>query len=412
MPTPPASTGAIARSGPLSPRHYGMDWLRIGAFALLILYHVGLAFSRWPYEFKAVRTYEWVAYPLLLLNAWRLSLLFAISGYASAAVLEWAGGAGAFLRGRLARLGIPLLFGMAVITSPQPWVWLRMTQHYPHAYGWFMVRDYFGFQNLDGIALPSWMHLWFVVYLLVYTLVLSGLALLPSRVLAGARRMAERVLAGPLLLPAGVLWIYAARLLGEGWSDTHDLIGDPAAHAAYLPVFLFGVLLRHSEPLRHAIARQWKLAAVLALLGYAIVCGYQYRFPGSVPIPHALQPPFLLGRALQGWAAIVALFGIADRFWNREGRHRAVLAEAVFPFYIVHQTLILVTGYWLRPLSPAPLFEFIVLVVATALGCALFYFGGRAIRPLRPLIGLKRTARRPHAPIEPPPGADPAAAPG
>jgi hypothetical protein len=389
-----------------------MDWLRIGAFALLILYHVGLAFSPWPYELKAVNTYEWVTFPLLALNAWRLSLLFAISGYASAAVFARAGGTAAFLRGRLARLGIPLVFGMAVVTAPQPWVWLRMAMGYQHGFGWFMLHDYFSFRNIDGIVVPSWMHLWFVVYLLAYTLVLCAFALLPTRWREWLHRAGERLLAGPLLLPAGIAWIYAARLVPGGWTDTHDLVGDAAAHAAYLPVFFFGVLLRGSEPVREAIARQWKLAAVLAVAGYAVVAGYEWHYPGDMPIPEMWQGPFRIGRATQAWGAIIALFGAADRYWNREGRWRATLAEAVFPFYIVHQTVILVTGYWLRPLRPTPMLEFAVLVGATAAGCCLFYLVGRNIRPLRPLIGLKRHSRRPQAPIEPRPGADPTAAPG
>jgi len=401
-----------ALSGSHSPRHYGMDWLRIGAFALLIFYHVGLAFSNWPYELKATRTYEWVAFPLLALNAWRLSLLFAISGYASAAVFARTSSTGAFLRGRLARLGIPLLFGMTVVVAPQAWIWLRMAMGYPHGFAWFMAHDYFTFRDLDGMVVPTWMHLWFVAYLLAYTVALCGLALLPDRWRAGAHRLGEAALAGPFLLPIGIAWIYAARRLPGGWSDTHNFIGDPAAHAAYLPLFLFGVLLRASEPLRQAIARQWKLAAVLALLGYAIVAGYEWHYPAGAAIPDALQELFRIGRAMQGWCAIIALFGMADCLWNREGRWRTTLAEAVFPFYIIHQTLILATGYWLRPLQPTPLTEFIVLVVVTAGGSWLFYSLGRRIRLLRPLIGLRRHARRRQAPIEPPPGADPSGAPG
>lgn len=400
MPAEPVQTGSR------SSRHYGMDWLRIGAFALLILYHVGLAFSNWPYEFKAARTYEWVAFPLLALNAWRLSLLFAISGYASAAVFARTPNIGAFLRGRLARLGIPLLFGMAVVVSPQAWIWLRMAMGYPHDFAWFMAHDYFTFRNIDGMVVPTWMHLWFVAYLLAYTLVLGAMAMLPSRWRAWSGRLGTRVLAGPLLLPLGIAWIYAARLIPGGWSDTHDLIGDPAAHAAYLPVFLFGVLLRESEPLRQAIARQWKLAAILSVFGYGVVAGYEWHYPGDNPIPAAFQEPFRIGRAMQAWCAIIALFGVADCHWNREGRWRATLAEAVFPFYIVHQTLILLTGYWLRPLNPAPFVEFASLVAATAIGSGLFYAIGRRIRPLRPLIGLKLDVKRPQAMIEPAAAAD------
>jgi glucan biosynthesis protein C len=353
-----------------------------------------------------------VAIPLLALNAWRLSLLFAISGYASAAVFHRAKGTGAFLRSRLARLGIPLLFGMTVVVAPQPWTWLVTANHYPHSFAYFMAHDYFSFRDMGGIVVPSWMHLWFVVYLLAYTLVLCALHLMPDGLRVSLRHGAERLLAGPLLLPLGIIWIYLARSLPGEWSDTHTLVKDPAAHMAYLPVFLFGVLLRSSEPLRIALARQWKVAAVLASAGYMVVAACELYFPGDTLIPQPWREPFRIARAAQGWGAIIALFGMADRYWNREGRWRATLAEAVFPFYIIHQTLIMVTGFWLRPFALAPLTEFAILVLVTAAGCALFYFGGRMIRPLRPLIGLKRTARRPHAPVEPPPGAAEGSAPG
>jgi surface polysaccharide O-acyltransferase-like enzyme len=389
-----------------------MDWLRIGAFALLILYHVGLAFSPWPYEFKAIRTYEWTAYPLLLLNAWRLSLLFAISGYASAAILQRAPGTASFLRGRLARLGIPLVFAMAVVVAPQPWIWLTMTQGYERSFAWFMLNDYFTFRNIDGIVVPAWMHLWFVVYLLAYTVALCGLRLLSRNGRRAVRWAAERALAGPLLLPLGIALTYAARRLPHEWADAHDFIDDPAAHSAYFGAFLFGVLLRNSEKLRLAIARQWKIGALIALAGYAVAASYEVRFPGDIPIPGSLEDGLRLARAAQGWGAIIALFGAADLFWNREGRWRATLAEAVFPFFIVHQTLIFLIGYSLRPLGLSPLGEFTALILGTAAGCVLFYAVGRRIDLLRPLIGLKRHTQRPQAPIEPPPGADPSGAPG
>lgn len=137
-------------------RHYGMDWLRIGAFGLLILYHVGMAFVPWPYEVKVVDPpLDWVTIPMFLTNPWRLSLLFLVSGYASAAILGREPAPGRFIRSRLARLGIPLLFGMAVIVTPQPWVNL-VTQHgYRHDFGWFMAHDYFGFHRIDGVAMPT-----------------------------------------------------------------------------------------------------------------------------------------------------------------------------------------------------------------------------------------------------------------
>ena len=57
-------------------RHLGMDWLRIGAFALLILYHIGMVFVPWGWHVKSEPTIDWVAIPMLATNGWRLPLLF------------------------------------------------------------------------------------------------------------------------------------------------------------------------------------------------------------------------------------------------------------------------------------------------------------------------------------------------
>ena len=91
--------------------------------------------------------------------------------------------------------------------------------------------------------------------------------------------------------------------------------------------------------------------------------------------------------ALKG---IMAIVGIADRWWNRDHPQRAMVAEAVFPFYIIHQTIIVVVGWYLLRGEVAALPSFLILVVATVTGCWLFYRIGRSIGWLRPLIGLQR----------------------
>ena len=68
-------------------RHYGLDWLRIGAFALLILYHVALVYVPWQFHVKTAAPVDWIAIPMMAINAWRLILLFVVSGYASRALI-------------------------------------------------------------------------------------------------------------------------------------------------------------------------------------------------------------------------------------------------------------------------------------------------------------------------------------
>ena len=374
-------------------RHYGMDWLRIGAFAILILYHVGMVFVPWEFQVKTAHPADWVAVPMLLPNAWRLTLLFVVSGYASRALLSKSSGLGAFLGNRSARLLWPLLFWMAVIVPPQTWVEL-VTQHgYAQGFGWFVVHHYFRFGRLGGIIMPTWNHLWFVVYLWVYTLVLVGVAAMTRRI--DLQPLYDRLFAGSraLWLPMLYLLIFQVLVFRRG-VETHDLFGDGIAHLAYFPALLFGFGLAGSVSARRALSERWAIATVLALGSYAAVGGTEWLYPGDAVPPAALRWTFRIAREVQTWASIAALIGIAERFWNRDHRWRPMLVEAVFPFYIIHQTLIVGVEYALRSWSlPAPA-EFAILVVATVAGCWAFYLIGREVAPLRPLIGLKPRSRR------------------
>jgi len=375
---------------PSSQRHFGMDWLRIGAFVLLILYHVGFSFTPWGYQTPSRGVVGWAEIPLLGLSAWRLALLFAISGYASAALLSKDRDAATFLKSRLLRLGVPLLFGLTVIVPPQPYMGL-LNSGYTHGYGYFLLHDAFSFRRVMAEHLPAVMHLWFVIYLLAYTLVLcAGLLALPDAWRMKLARGLERMFAGPALIPLGILMTYAIRAPGDGWTDTHDVFNDLAAHLHYGGMFAFGFVLRGSERLQAAIARQWRTALAAGLAGYAIVALEAWYFPGNVRTPQAWVEPLDFGKAVQCWGTVIALFGIADRYWNRDTRWRATLAEAVFPVFIAHQTVMVLVSYWLRDKGLSALPEFLVLCLSVTAGSWLFYLAGREIGPLRPLIGLKR----------------------
>ena len=378
-----------------SGRHHGMDWLRIGAFALLILYHIGMYFVPWGWHVKIDPPIDRVAIPMLATNGWRLPLLFLVSGYASAALVGKLGAAGAFARSRSARLLIPLAFGILVVIPPQPWIEL-VTQHgYTKSLGAFWTSDYFRFGTLDGIVLPTWQHLWFVVYLWAYTMLAALLlAVVPVAARARIADGAAKLLSGWRLLIVPMLWWLAVYGAFPGHDETHALFDDGPSHLRYLMAFGVGWLLRVRPVLFEAVARCWRVAALLAVLAFLPVMWVESTWPGDTRAPGWAITLFHVARQVQGWASIVALVGIADRYWNRDHPKRAMLAEAVFPFYIIHQTIIVVAGWYLLQADVAALPSFLVLLAATALGCWLFYAIGRSIGWLRPLIGLQRKQGR------------------
>lgn len=372
-------------------RHYGMDWLRIGAFLLLILYHIGMFFVHWDWHVKTASPMTWVAIPMLAPNSWRIPLLFVVSGYASRAVLAKSAGPGRFAWDRTLRLLVPTIAAAALVIPPQPWVELVFKHGYPHGLGHFWLGDYFRFGALDGLIMPTWQHLWFVVYLWVYTLFAALiLTVLPARWRGGLAGFADRLLAGPLVLLVPIGLLLANIALGwPGHQETHGLFDDGPAHRVYFAFFLFGLLLPAAPHAWAGIRRWWKAAAMLAIAAYGVVAWIEFVWPGKMVPPLETRILFQAARAIQGWSAIVALLGIADRFWNRDHRWRATLTEAVFPVYIIHQTIIVLLGWWLLRFALPPLAEFAILVAATVAGCWLFYRLGREVPGLRVLIGLR-----------------------
>lgn len=371
-------------------RHYGMDWLRIGAFGLLILYHIGMFFVPWDWHVKTGQPADWVAVPMLATNGWRLSLLFVVSGFASAALFARAPRIAAFLGNRTARLLVPTIFAMAVIIPPQPWVELQFKHGFADNFLSFWLHDYFRFGAIEGIVVPTWQHLWFVVYLWVYTLVLGGLLALPQRWRHAARRLAVVALSGVLVLLVPMILLLARLVVGwPGQDETHALLDDGFAHTLYLPAFLFGFLLCGAEPLWGGIRRWWRVAAAMAVVSYLIVAALELHFPGDTVAPPGLGMTYATARTVQCWTAIIALIGLADAHWNRDHPWRVILVEAVFPFYIIHQTIIVVLGWYLLPLALPPPAEFGILLSATAAGCWLFYRVGCEVPLLRQLIGLR-----------------------
>lgn len=379
-----------------SGRRYGLDWLRIGAFGLLIFYHIGMFFVPWDWHVKTTNPVEWVELPMLASHPWRLTLLFLISGIASRVLLGKVSGAGGFAGQRSARLLVPLLAGAILIVAPQPWVELQEKAGYGEGFWTFWTSDYFEFGASKGLILPTYNHLWFVAYLWLYTMILSILALAPASWRAAAQRSFERLFGGVRIFALPPLFLFAARmLLYPAFPPTNALVGDWYNHAVYGSAFFFGVGLARAECLWRPIVSHWKPAALAALSGYAVYAGIVVQEGEPGPLGTAIARA---GFAIQAWGAILALLGLAQRHFHRDGPARRYLTDAIFPYYIIHQTIIVLVGFWLKPLELGPGMEFAILVAVTVTGCAATYEIARRIGWLRPLMGLKPRPGGPAAP--------------
>ena len=102
-------------------RRYDLDWLRIIAFGLLIFYHIGMFYVSWDFHVKSVHAGPDIEPLMKLINPWRMTVLFIISGVALRFAMDMAR-FGRFAWSRFWRRFLPLAFGVLVIVAPQSWL--------------------------------------------------------------------------------------------------------------------------------------------------------------------------------------------------------------------------------------------------------------------------------------------------
>jgi glucan biosynthesis protein C len=373
------------------PRRYFLDWLRIGAFALLVLYHVGMYYVSWDWHVKSPAASTWLEPLMRLSNPWRMSLLFLLSGAATVWMLQQH--PRRLLRRRAARLLPPLLLGMALVVPPQSYFEVVQKLGYTGSYIDFLglyFTAYGGFcRGGDCLVLPTWNHLWFLPYLLLYTALWLGLRrLLPSTWRDAAGERFGRLAGWQLWLLPIVPLALARLLLLSRFGTTHALVDDVYQHASFFTVFLLGVGLASRPVLwSRLVALRWPAVALALACWWGIGLYFEHARDLD-PVPEDLRALQRVAWAAQQWSSIVALLGFAQRHLNHDHRWRAPLNEAVFPLYLLHQTLIIVLAMALAPLALAPVLEGLLLVVATGVLALLAWRLLRHSGRLRPWFGL------------------------
>jgi surface polysaccharide O-acyltransferase-like enzyme len=157
-------------------------------------------------------------------------------------------------------------------------------------------------------------------------------------------------------------------------------------------MFALGYLLAPADGAWETLRRYRHRMLALALASYLLMLAVFFAFDGVDPIPSAWMSLIWSLWGAMEWAAIAAILGYA-RSWNpQDSRLLRYLTTAIFPFYILHQTVIVVLAHSLKPLHIAPALEGPLLIAATFGLCLLGFEIIRRVPLLRPVFGLKRSA--------------------
>lgn len=380
-------------------RYHELDWLRILAFGLLILYHTGMYYVlEWGWHIKSEHTYGWLQDAMILTNQWRMSLLFFISAFVTGLVIKqksrWF-----IFRERSNRLLIPLLFGMAMIVAPQ--VYIEFTDRgmiamsYPDFWLQYLnVNTTLLPEKQSVIGLVTWNHLWFLPYLFCYSVILLVLAA-PLKWLGEKFNHVNHALIFLLLVVTmTVIWLALRRT----YPVTHDLVTDWYSHGKYFLVCLFGFALAFADKIQQSIVAARIPYLMLAILGYGLLIAEKHGVFAAqmADFDTSITVRLVVGLIVTAnhFAWILALYGFASRYLNRDSRLKQYLNKAILPYYMVHQTVIVMLAWWLRPYGLADGMEALVILAGVTASCYVTYEVARRVALLRWLFGLATARQR------------------
>ena len=379
-------------SEPLTTRRHDLDWLRLIAILILLFFHTGMWFNNWGWHVKNSETTVSFQYWMIWSHYFRMPLLLFISGAGTFMALDKRT-SGQFRRERFMRLFIPLVFGMLVIVPPQ--IYFEHIKQY-NGY-WDFYKTVFNFVPYPNGSL-SWHHLWFILYLFIYSfLALPLLNYLRSERSEKFKQNIYFLLSSPaglLLIPSTLLLISQIILRPYFPQETHDLLKDWAYFTLYFFFFVLGILCYSSENLWTIIGqhrKQFLIAMVFILIPFYI-CYFHFRDLITLPwSDDTVETIFDVIAIFVSWFTVITIIAYGQHYLNRPHRWLSKINEGLYPFYILHQTVIIAIGYYVCQLSWGIAAKYWVICFLTLVSCVAFYLA--LIRPfnaMRFLFGMKK----------------------
>ncbi|WGQ10060.1 acyltransferase [Pedobacter gandavensis] len=369
-----------------------LDWLRIFAIIGVLLFHSARPFQpEDPWHVNNAVKSEILGEFSYWLSRFRMPLLFFISGAVSWFMIKGKT-IGGFIILRLRRLFIPLLFGMLIIVPPQVYL-ERVNQGYSGTYLDFYPSIFTFHPYPKGNF--SWHHLWFIAYLFLYDLMLAPFFVWcrsanASRFIKKLEFFGRSKYVYLLTLPS--IFIFA--VMAYDYPGTNDLIHDPLYFFYWLLFLMVGFIAMLQPKIMDSLDRNRHFSLKIAFLTLVLINVMRwndYDFFAQYPGGHGWRAYLFLARQpINSWFWVFAILGYGKHYLNKSHDILPYLNQCAYPFFILHQTIIVVVAYYVvRTDDTVGMKYLFILLTSFAICMLIFHLFIRPYPPMRLLFGMK-----------------------
>ena len=340
-------------SAPATQRFYALDWLRSSAFILLLWIHSAYLFTNfgWHLKLQVVKALQEFIH---FCSPWRMSLIFLVSG-ASLSFSFNRRGPIAFLKSSSNRLIYPLLTGLALAIPPVLY-FERLDSDKPISLGASYLIYVQNFMHGNF----RWLHLWYLGYLLAFCFLVAVVWPLWANRMEQIRQKSYATCPKNLLkaVSLSIPIMLSEWLLRPHYPIKRNFVSDLASICTFFIIFNYGATFIRNKSFVAVVSHYRWVLLICACLSYSI---YRALLKEEGPI-------FQLISGLNLWLWILFFLGIAGQYFDRKISWVESFNEIVFPFYIVHQIIILAIAYWLNQLIPDAVYLLYASIVALSSG--------------------------------------------
>ena len=367
-------------------RRNDIDWVRVLGMLMVFLFHCARFFDDAAWHAKSGEISYGMTVFVEVVSQFIMPLFFVLSGISSYYALSYISGK-KYLGARVKRLVVPLIVGALTHISFQVYIERVTAGEFTGSFFAFYPRYFDGFYAFGGNFAWMGLHLWYLEMLFIFSLLTLPLFLWMQKDSArGLIDGAADFLTKPgalflLAIPLGVVMLLSnldPEIIGnESWGSW--------ALFPHLTFFLSGYLIASNRKFRPTIEKQ--RFASLALGVIATITGFiLLEYAGYASRGYLVS----LLRAFNSWFWLFAILGFGSRYLDFNNRVLKYAGEAVLPFYVLHQSVIIVIGYFIIDWTAPVILQYLFLASASFITImALYELCVRRVNALRFLFGLK-----------------------